>query len=763
VIAVAAVSALPANDALSNEPSAARTKRTVAEEPLVGQLMVKLRNPQQSELVQPLAASRVASLSASAGIGLKAVRPMAGNATVLALPRTMRLSEASAVIARLSADPNVEWAAPDMHVRRAQTPPNTGYATRQWNLFAPTATFTSGSKMFMSTGGANLQPFWASTQGNSTVRVAIIDTGVSKTHPALQAAIEGGYDFTSSASGTSFGLPAGFLKNKPGIDARDPDASDPGDWVTAADKQNYAACRLPGESGPTYVPDDSSWHGTHMAGIVAAQWQNVNTPGTSVAGIAPNVRIVPIRALGRCGGVSSDIIDAIYWAAGLALPNMGAGINNGGAVMTNPNPANVINLSLGSSAGACNVAYQNAIDAAVARGVVITVATGNDSANTVSAPANCNNVIAVTAHVINGDNATYANVGPQTDISAPGGGAPQTLATNPAIADSDSAFYIWSPLLFGPQGPTSVYTGPAGTTCASGCSGAAVGGFTGTSPATPHVSAVAALLFSLSPKLQSAQVVNLIQTSARAHPAGGWCVANPGTCGPGLLDGGSALTLHNARRATVQAPAQTATAGAAVTLVTTITQGAAPGGNTFTYTWMQTGGPSVTLQSATTASPTFTAPVANGAITFSVFAEDNLGYRTASATKTVTVTGGADMPAITAQPQSATVNAGQTATFTVTATGTGPLAYQWSRNGTAINGATAASYTTPALGAADSGVNYTVTVSNVAGSATSTPATVTVNAAPPPPSGGGGGGGSLPLLPVALLAALSLASGLRRH
>ncbi len=184
------------------------------------------------------------------------------------------------------------------------------------------------------------------------------------------------------------------------------------------------------------------------------------------------------------------------------------------------------------------------------------------------------------------------------------------------------------------------------------------------------------------------------------------------------------------------------------------------GGTTYTYQWTQTAGRNVTLSSATLAQPTFTAPVANGPLTFTVTATDNNGYRSAAVTKTVTVSGGADMPAITAQPQNATVTAGQTATFSVTATGTAPLTYQWSRNGTAVNGATAASYTTPATGAGDSGVTYTVTITNAAGSVTSSGATLTVNAAPPPPSGGGGG--SLPLLPLALLMALSLARRVRR-
>src|SRR5204862_8363192 len=86
-------------------------------------------------------------------------------------------------------------------------------------------------------------------------------------------------------------------------------------------------------------------------------------------------------------------------------------------------------------------------------------------------------------------------------------------------------------------------------------------------------------------------------------------------------------------------------------------------------------------------------------------------------------------PAITTQPASQMVVAGQTATFTVTATGTAPLSYQWQKNGTAIGAATAASYTTPATTASDDGDQFTVVVSNAAGSVTSSAARLPVVAA----------------------------------
>ena len=92
-------------------------------------------------------------------------------------------------------------------------------------------------------------------------------------------------------------------------------------------------------------------------------------------------------------------------------------------------------------------------------------------------------------------------------------------------------------------------------------------------------------------------------------------------------------------------------------------------------------------------------------------------------------------PSISSQPANRTVTAGQTATFSVTATGTGPLSYQWQKNGATIAGATSSSYTTPATTTGDSGATFRVVVSNASGSATSNSATLTVN----PASGGGGG------------------------
>jgi len=273
-----------------------------------------------------------------------------------------------------------------------------------------------------------------------------------------------------------------------------------------------------------------------MSGIVAAQWGNdIDSstgglrPGTRIAGIAPAVRILPVRALGKCGGTSSDVIDGMRWAAGLSVPGIPA----------NANPARVINLSLGGSSGACAGAYASAVTEVIARGAVILAASGNDPTSPVLQPANCVGVIAVTAHVINGDNATYATVGPEVAVSAPGGGAPFLLPqNNPPLVSSDNAFVVWSTGLFGSTTPTSAVSNTDNR------SGDALLGLTGTSPATPHVSAAAALLLSVNPNLTPAQVRGFLVNTTRPHPMGGYCLSQQGlnNCGTGLLDVGAALT-----------------------------------------------------------------------------------------------------------------------------------------------------------------------------------------------------------------------------
>ena len=154
---------------------------------------------------------------------------------------------------------------------------------------------------------------------------------------------------------------------------------------------------------------------------------------------------------------------------------------------------------------------------------------------------------------------------------------------------------------------------------------------------------------------------------------------------------------------------------------------AASGSGTISYQWKKNGAAISGATAASYATPA-TTNADNGA-QFTVVLTDGSESLTSNAA-ILTVTSAPVAPSILTQPANKTVAAGQTATFSVTATGTAPLTYQWKKNGAAISGATLASYTTPATAGSDSGAKFTVTVTNSVSSATSNPATLTVETLP---------------------------------
>jgi serine protease len=180
-----------------------------------------------------------------------------------------------------------------------------------------------------------------------------------------------------------------------------------GDYV---DESTYGAIGWddnPLDPGDWNSTRSSSWHGTHIAGLIAALTNN----GIGIAGIAPDAKIQPIRAFSWRGGLLSDVIASITWASGGTVEN----------VPNNQTPAKVINLSFSVEAP-CTPSLQQAIDDAIARGSVVVAAAGNNSQDAANfAPGNCNNVITVGAIDADGDRANYSNFGEVIDISAPGG------------------------------------------------------------------------------------------------------------------------------------------------------------------------------------------------------------------------------------------------------------------------------------------------------------------------------------------------------
>ena len=616
-------------------------------EQMVSRLIVKLRSPTAGELVRPMSASRMQALSARAGVGMKSVRAVAGGSSLVVMDAPLPLSEARAVAARLALDSGVEYAEPDIMFKRAATPNDTRFNDFQWNLFAPSSTYTGalsagGTKSAPATGGANLPLAWDVTTGHSSAVLAVIDTGIVNHQDLNGAGIApfsatyvpngrflAGYDFISEGVGAGT-APANFVANDG--NGRDADPSDPGDFVTTQEETDYASLCDDGNPGP----QNSSWHGSHMAGVAAAVTNNA----MGIAGVGWNIRILPVRALGKCGGSLSDIAEAIRWSAGLPVPGVPA----------NTTPAQVINLSLGGGAS-CPANLQGAVDAAIAAGAVVVAATGNDGAIGPSAPANCNGVIGVTAHTINGENASYANIGaamgagPQPTISSPGGGSPTLLGASPGPTDDPNWFgyYIWSTILFGNTSPGS------GDSSNPPRSGPAYGGFTGTSAATPQVAAVAALIKSMIPNASPAAVRNYLVTTVRPHPVGGVCTLAPpagfmGQCGPGLLDANAAV-----RAAALAAPLvifvqpQNASAFEGQTAAFSVD---ATGAGPISYQWRRNGTSIGGATSASYTTPALTIAADNGT-TYSVVITNALG----------SVTSPAATLAVTAAPPSAPAGA----------------------------------------------------------------------------------------------------------
>lgn len=598
----------------------ASTPSKAAPDPMVGRLIVKLRDG-----VSLRGPAGLREVEAATGIGLTSVRELAGGASLVSLGAAMPLSAAKGLAARLAQDPRVEYANPDVLFKRAAVSADPRYAEWQWNLFEPAAIFTgglfnsSGRKSAQATGGANLPPAWdVAGGGSSGVVVAIIDTGIVN-HPDLNG-IEypspyvsagrfvAGYDFISSDVGATNGITLNFVSNDG--DGRDADPTDPGDWVTSAEASRYPLDCSEGAG-------DSSWHGSHMAGVAAATANN----GAGIAGIASNVRVQPIRALGKCGGSLSDIEEAIRWAAGLSVPG----------VAPNATPARVISLSLGGI-GECTPSMQAAVDAALASGAVVVAATGNESSIDLISPANCRGVIAVTAHTINGENADYSNIGPTTTISAPGGGSPFQLGAGGPTDDPNwVGYYVWSTVLFGTTTPFS--------TDAQGQSGAAYDGYIGTSVAAPHVAGTAALIKSLLPLASAQQVRAFLVNNARAFPAGSACATGgpfEGQCGAGLLDAGAAVgrAVLSAAPVIVSGPMDvTVREGQAVTLTVS-----AAGAANLAYQWRRNG---VDIPGAT--GPSYTTPalgLGDSGTRYSVTVTNALGSVTSAPATITVVTGG---------------------------------------------------------------------------------------------------------------------------
>ncbi|UYQ63145.1 S8 family peptidase [Streptomyces peucetius] len=398
-----------------------------------------------------------------AGESLGFERRLGTGAALVDLGGELGKKDTADVMAAFQADPDVAYVVPDTRMYATAVEPNDTEYNRQWDLFEARA-------------GMNVPGAWDKATGEG-VNVAVIDTGYVS-HSDLAANVIAGYDFISDP----------FMANDGG--GRDSNAADPGDWM------NRGECGTDQNGQPVPARDtNNSWHGTHVAGTIAATTGN----SKGIAGIAYNATVQPVRVLGKCGGTTADIIDAITWASGGSVAGVPA----------NANPADVINMSLGGG-GACDSGTQSAINGAVNRGTTVVVAAGNSNANAANFnPASCSNVITVAASDREGNRASYSNYGSVVDITAPGG--------ETAVSSTNG---IWSTLNTGTRSVGSEnYVA-----------------YQGTSMAAPHIAGLAALMNQTGPSLTPSQIESAIKTNART--LAGSC---SGGCGAGLADAAATL------------------------------------------------------------------------------------------------------------------------------------------------------------------------------------------------------------------------------
>ena len=415
------------------------------------------------------------ALSAATGVRLEFAHEVLADRQLFWLSGIVAASEAWDVAGKLLSKASalgIESVEPDYRLFPTLAPNDPDYS-QQWHYQTVSAT----------NYGMNLPDVWDIVTGSTSLVVAVIDTGILFNHPDLVGRTVPGYDFISKVDSANDGS------------GRDADASDPGDWVTSIENANgpFKGCGA----------DDSSWHGSHVAGTIGAASNN----GIGVTGINWRSKILPVRVLGKCGGSLSDIVAGMRWAAGIAVDG----------VPTNPNPARVINMSLGGSS-TCSPVYQEAVNDVVARGVVVVVAAGNENSNaSTSQPGNCDNVITVGSTRRDGTRASYSNFGVDVEVSAPGGSTSGNEAGG-ILSTVDSG-------LESPVAPSYAF-------------------YQGTSMATPNVAGVVSLMLSVQPLLRPAQVLQILQASVTAFPGISDCASKG--CGIGIVD---ALKAVNAAKA----------------------------------------------------------------------------------------------------------------------------------------------------------------------------------------------------------------------
>ena len=430
---------------------------------------------------------RASSMSMRLGFSVSHVHEIASGHQVI---RAANMSSEQ-LAAKLSQWREVEFAEPDQ-LRKINALPNDPMFQSQWYLLNKEAS------------GANFLSAWDTSMGEHGTVVAVIDTGITD-HPDLQNKLVPGYNFISDPTLAMNGV------------GRSNNPSDPGDYIDSSVRKDPAFVKVCGAS-ELALDSASSWHGTQVASLIAAQTNNA----TGMAGAGWGLRVLPIRVLGKCGGFDSDIQAAMLWAAGFAVPG----------VPNNAYPASVLNLSLGST-GACSQSYARVM-AQVKTKAVVVAAAGNES-GPVDVPANCDGVLAVSGLRHQGEKVGYSSLGKEVGISAPAG--------NCVSSKGPCLYPMYSATNSGAKGPT----GPAYTD-----------GYNysvGTSFSAPLVAAAAGLMRDINPSMSPSETIAKIQVAAKPFPvvagspictdanADAPCTCTTALCGTGMLDAGAAVRL----------------------------------------------------------------------------------------------------------------------------------------------------------------------------------------------------------------------------
>lgn len=314
----------------------------------------------------------VGIVSEELNVDVKFLRNTSTDDAVIQTSKSLNKYQAKEFMEKVASDPDVASVEPDYinhpaYLQDVTFTYNDPQYSKQWNLTNPTTGVQN-------TGNARLRR-------GAHVKVAVLDTGYVP-HPDLVTGMANGYDFISDPLSARDG------------DGRDPNPRDEGDYAP------YNLCKDQANA------HTSTWHGTSVAGIIGARGGN----GMGIVGTADLARVQPVRVLGRCGGRTSDIADAIIWAAGGHVDG----------VPDNTYPAKIINMSLGT-VSRCPAAYQRAIDIARSKGAIVVAAAGNGNTEASKyAPANCMGVITVGATTKAGTRASFSNYGTRVNISAPG-------------------------------------------------------------------------------------------------------------------------------------------------------------------------------------------------------------------------------------------------------------------------------------------------------------------------------------------------------